>query len=90
MAHTSTEKKQLLARIKRIQGQLRAVEAMLQNEENCYKVLQTLTASRGALNGLVTEIIDGHLENHVVLAQNLKAARTAGQDLRNIVRSFFK
>lgn len=90
MAHTTQDRNKLLSRVRRIQGQLRAVESLLQEDAECFKVLQTVSASRGALNGLMAEIIDGHLESHVVSAKNLKEAAQAGEQLREIVRSFWK
>jgi DNA-binding FrmR family transcriptional regulator len=66
MAHTSRNKDQLLNRIRRIRGQLNAVEAGVEGEAECTMVLQTLVACRGALNSLVVEMFEDHLRYHVV------------------------
>ena len=52
MAHTIRERAKLLNRVKRIRGQLNGVEKLLEAEGDCGAVLQTLAATRGALNGL--------------------------------------
>jgi DNA-binding FrmR family transcriptional regulator len=92
MAHTIRDKEQLLRRIRRIRGQLEAVEAALVAEQDCYKILQTLAACRGALSGLVAEVIEGHIRFHIVDpdAKPTSAQAQAGQQLIQIVRSYVK
>ncbi|MEW6749384.1 MAG: metal/formaldehyde-sensitive transcriptional repressor [Candidatus Latescibacterota bacterium] len=92
MAHTVRDKQQLLRRIRRIRGQLEAVEAALVAEQDCYTILQTLAACRGALNGLVGEVIEGHIRFHVVDpdTQPASASARAAQELIAIVRSYVK
>jgi DNA-binding FrmR family transcriptional regulator len=66
MAHTSRNKTKLLHRIRRIRGQLDAVEAGIASEAECAGVLNTLVACRGALNSLVVEMFEDHVRYHVV------------------------
>jgi len=66
VAHVSKDKKKIISRIRRIRGQLDAVERGLEEKEDCFSVLQTLAACRGALNGLMGEIVEGHVVNHVM------------------------
>ena len=66
MAHVFEEKKKIIARIRRIKGQLDAVERSLEDEKDCFSVLQTLSACRGAMNGLMGELIEGHVKEHVM------------------------
>lgn len=65
MAHTITGKKRLLARVRRIQGQASALEKALANETECVAVLQQIAAIRGAVNGLMAEVLEGHLREHI-------------------------
>ncbi len=92
MAHTIRDKEQLLRRIRRIRGQLEAVETALVEEQDCYRILQTLAACRGALTGLVAEVIEGHIRFHVVDpdARPTSAQAQAAQELIAIVRSYLK
>lgn len=90
MAHTIKNREKLLSRVHRLQGQLGAVEAALENEGDCYKILQTLSSCRGALNGLMGEIVEGHIRDHVVSAKNAKEAAHAGEETIEIMKSFWK
>ena len=58
MSHTKTEKQKLLTRIRRVRGQLEAVERTVEMEAECAAVLQQITACRGALDGLVAEVVE--------------------------------
>ena len=89
--HTVENKKKLVARVRRIRGQLEAVERALESEAECFEVLQTVTSARGALNGLVSELIEGHLRTHLVNPRRATAAqREAIEDLVQVVRSYVK
>jgi DNA-binding FrmR family transcriptional regulator len=66
MAHTTKDKKKLLSRIRRIKGQTEAIERALEGEVECDEILQLVASCRGALNGLIAELIEGHLRFHVL------------------------
>jgi DNA-binding FrmR family transcriptional regulator len=65
MAHTIKGKKQLLTRVRRIKGQAEALERALDQESECAAVLQQIAAIRGAVNGLMAEVLEGHLRDHL-------------------------
>ncbi len=65
MPHTIKSKKQLLTRVRRIQGQAEALEKALENGTECSAVLQQIAAIRGAVNGLMAEVLEGHLREHL-------------------------
>lgn len=65
MAHLSGPHADLVARVRRIGGQVGAIERALINEQECSTVLHLVAAVRGAVNGLLDEIIAEHLEAHV-------------------------
>jgi DNA-binding FrmR family transcriptional regulator len=90
--HTAREREKLIARIRRIRGQIEAVERAVVEEKGCYEVLQTVTAARGALNSLVAEMIEDHVRYHVLDPQEKvspKRARAA-DELVDIVRAYVK
>ena len=67
MAHTTKDKKKkLMSRIRRIKGQTEAIERALESEVECDEILQLVASCRGALNGLMAELIEGHLRFHVL------------------------
>lgn len=90
--HTTREKKKLITRIRRIRGQLEAVEAALNEERSCFEILQTVAAARGALNGLVAEIIEDHVRYHVLDpdAKPAKKQAEAAEELIEVVRAYVK
>jgi FrmR/RcnR family transcriptional regulator, repressor of frmRAB operon len=58
MSHLSIQKDDLLKRVRRIAGQVQAVERSLESDTDCEKILHLVAATRGALNGLMDEIIE--------------------------------
>jgi DNA-binding FrmR family transcriptional regulator len=65
MSHIVSEKKKLIDRIRRIKGQLDAVERSIEEESDCSKTMHSLTACRGAINALIAEVIEDHVMYHV-------------------------
>jgi len=60
MTHTIREKSKLLARVRRIRGQVEAIERALAAEAPCAEVLQVIASVRGAVNGLMAEVVEDH------------------------------
>ena len=92
MAHTIREKTKLLSRIRRIRGQIEAIERALEGEKGCTEVLHLIAATRGAINGLMGEVIEDHIRNHVANpAINTDAERAKGvEELIDVVHSYLK
>ena len=86
MAHLHNQKKKILSRISRIQGQLDAVARELNEEKECGLVLQTLAASKGALNGLMCEILEDHIRSHVMDKKNEQPTL----ELIDVLKSYLK
>lgn len=61
MPHSPADKKKCLARVRRMRGQLDALERALEAGAECAPVLQQLAAVRGAVNGLMSEVLESHL-----------------------------
>jgi DNA-binding FrmR family transcriptional regulator len=89
--HTTLGKEKLIARVRRIRGQLGAVERALESEKPCSQILQTVAAARGALNGLVATMIADHVEFHVLDQKRpSKTQRKAADELNDIVRAYLR
>jgi len=84
MAHTTGEKKKLLARVSRLQGQLESIRSAIEEERDCADVLQQIAACRGAINSLLVEIIDGEIRFHV-LSKNSKLDSREAKAAENLV-----
>ena len=75
MAHTIRDKQKLISRVRRIRGQIEAIERALAREEDCTRILQTIAASRGAINGLMAEVVEDQIRVHVANPGPRAAAR---------------
>jgi DNA-binding FrmR family transcriptional regulator len=93
MAHTIEEKKKLLNRVRRIMGQVAAIERGLDQETlECSEILHNISACRGAMDALMAEVIDGHIRFHI-LPQNADASdeqTRAADDLVSALRAYLK
>jgi DNA-binding FrmR family transcriptional regulator len=90
--HTTREREKLINRVRRIRGQVEAVERAIENEEECSRVLLTVAACRGALSALTSEILEDHIRFHVLdpaAKPNSKRARAA-EELIEVVRAYMK
>lgn len=76
MAHLSHNSDALIMRVRRIVGQLQAVERALAEGADCSKTLHLTAAIRGAVNGLIDELVEAHVHEHVT-APGLSAAQRA-------------
>ena len=78
MAHTQSNQARLLHRVRRLRGQIDAVERALASQSSCESVLQLIAASRGAINALMAEVLEGHIRSHV-LGPRVRPASEQGQ-----------
>ncbi len=91
MAHTIKGKAKLLTRVRRIRGQSDALEKALEAEASCTAILQQIAAIRGAVNGLMSEVLEHHLRDH--LGSDASDAEQRDRDLEEVVsvlRSYLK
>jgi FrmR/RcnR family transcriptional regulator, repressor of frmRAB operon len=91
VSHTR-EKNKLLNRVSRLRGQVEAIERALEQEAECAEVLQLIASARGAMNGLMTEVLEDHIRHHVMNPRhypNGDPARGA-EELIDVVRSYLK
>jgi DNA-binding FrmR family transcriptional regulator len=90
VAHTIREQAKLLARVRRLKGQMEAVERALEAEAPCGEVLQLLASIRGALSGLTGEVMEDHLREHVLHADNEKQRAQAVDELADALRTYIR
>ncbi|MRG57239.1 metal-sensing transcriptional repressor [Phyllobacterium sp. SYP-B3895] len=92
MSHTTKEKSKLLARVRRLKGQMEAVERALEAEMPCGDILNLVASVRGAVNGLMGELIEDHIRMHVVdPGTETDSERAKGAaDLIDVVRMYLK
>src|SRR5579872_1720220 len=92
MAHTQEEKKRLLNRVRRIGGQVAAIEKALDQEAECSDVLHNISACRGAMDALMAEVIEGHIRFHILPASGRATDEQtrAADDLVTALRAYLK
>ena len=92
MSHTIRGKAKLVSRVRRIRGQVEALERALETEAGCAQTLQLIASVRGAINSLTAEIMEDHIRVHVVdPARERNSDRAdAADELIDVVRAYFK
>jgi DNA-binding FrmR family transcriptional regulator len=88
--HTIREKTKLIARVRRIRGQIEAVERALASETECTDVLRLIASVRGAVNGLMGEVMEDHVLEHIVGAANAGERTKNAQEFTEIVKAYLK
>jgi DNA-binding FrmR family transcriptional regulator len=92
MTHAIHEKQKLLNRVRRLRGQVDAIERALEADDSCTQVMALLTAARGAVNGMMAEVVEDHIQEHM-MAANRKPSREetqAADELIEVLRSYIR
>jgi DNA-binding FrmR family transcriptional regulator len=92
MAHTTEEKKRLLNRVRRIRGQVDAIERALEQEVDCSDTLHAISVCRGAMDSLMAEVIEGHIRYHVLdpAREPTDEQTQAAQDLIDALKTYLR
>jgi len=90
MAHTIHGKKALLTRVRRIKGQAEALEKALDSENECSAILQQIAAIRGAVNGLMNEVLEGYIREHLSVDAPSQQREEDLEKLVGVLRSYLK
>jgi DNA-binding FrmR family transcriptional regulator len=92
MSHTIGHKSRLLSRVRRIRGQIEGIERALESETGCGQVMHLIAGVRGALAGLMAEVVEDHVRAHLVNAEKYPGALNAEatEQLVEVVRAYLK
>ncbi|HTW50091.1 MAG TPA: metal/formaldehyde-sensitive transcriptional repressor [Acidobacteriaceae bacterium] len=91
MSHEAREKQKLIARVRRIRGQVDAIERSLTGGENCADVLMLLANVRGGINSLMAEVLEDHIRLHMLSPEKGSMDSTElAEDLIELVRAYLK
>jgi FrmR/RcnR family transcriptional regulator, repressor of frmRAB operon len=92
MTHTVREKRKLLARVRRLRGQIDAIERALETEAGCEQVMHLLAGARGAMAGLMAGVVEDHVRTHLVDTERHPGAldNNAAEQLLDVVRTYLK
>ena len=92
MSHTIHDKTKLLARVRRIRGQVEGLERTLEAEKGCAEVLHQIAAIRGSVQGLMGVVMEGHIREHLAAPEvaSQAARMQAADELVAVLRTYFK
>jgi DNA-binding FrmR family transcriptional regulator len=91
MPSTPEAQKKALTRVRRIRGQIDALERALESGADCSLILQQIAAVRGAANGLMAEILEGHIRETFEKTQGYNVELNQSvNDTIDLVRSYLK
>jgi DNA-binding FrmR family transcriptional regulator len=84
------ENAEMIQRVRKLRGQLAAVERSLATRGDCDKQLMLLAALRGGVNSLMREVLETHIRFHLTDGAREKIAPELAEDLLKLVRSYLK
>ena len=92
MTHTVRERAKLLARVRRMKGQMEAIARALEAEAGCEQVMHLIAGVRGAMAGLMAEVVEDHVRTHLVdpVAHPGALDAQAAEQLLDVVRTYLK
>ena len=92
MPHVVAEKQRLLNRVRRLRGQVEALERALDAEVECIQIMQQLTAARGAISSLMAEVVEDHIRMHMLDPdrQPTVGESEAAEQLVSVMHSYIK
>jgi DNA-binding FrmR family transcriptional regulator len=91
MTHLEKEKQKLVARIKRIRGQVDSIERSLSSGDDCADILMLLANVRGGINSLMAEVLEDHIRLHMMNPEKGQfPSQEIAEDLIDLVRAYLK
>jgi DNA-binding FrmR family transcriptional regulator len=91
MSHLEKNKQKLLARIKRIRGQVDAIERSLSTADDCADILMLLANVRGGINSLMAEVLEDHIRLHLLSGEKVsEKPQELAEDMIDLVRAYLK
>jgi DNA-binding FrmR family transcriptional regulator len=91
MSHLEKEKQKLVARIKRIRGQVDSIERSLSSGDDCADILMLLANVRGGINSLMAEVLEDHIRLHMMNPEKGQLqSQEIAEDLIDLVRAYLK
>ena len=92
MTHTVDKKRKLRARVSRIRGQIESIDRALDAEAGCDQILHLIAGARGAMAGLMAEVVEDHVRTHLFDADRYPGALNtqAAEQLLDLIRTYLK
>ena len=90
MSHHERETIKMVQRVRKLRGQLDAIERSLTTDADCGDQLMLLAAVRGGVNALMGEVLETHIRFHLVDGAKEQIAPELAEDLIDLVRAYLK
>lgn len=91
MPHSVEQKQRARNRLRRIRGQVDALERAIEAGASCADVLQQIAAMRGAVNGLMAGVLESHLREGLFASGKRGAAQAVELDATlELIRRYLK
>jgi len=92
LAHVIAEKQKLLNRVRRLRGQIDALDRAVEAEEGCSEVMRLLTTARGAINAIMAEVVEDHIVLHMIDPERkpTRAEQQAADELLDVLRTYIR
>lgn len=86
--HGPAEKKALRSRLRKITGQLQAVEQMIEDDRDCAEVLTQIVSARKALKSFAEVVIHEHLHECIEKATDPKDGQRSLRELLMVLERY--
>jgi len=92
VAHVIEEKQKLLNRVRRLRGQIDALERAIDGDDACEEVMRLLAAARGAINGIMAEVVEDHILMHMLKRDGkpTRTQKTSLKELLDVLRTYIR
>jgi DNA-binding FrmR family transcriptional regulator len=92
MAQPIEDRQKLVNRVRRLAGQIEALERAVENDAGFTEVMRLLTAGRGAINSIMAEVVEDHIQDHLIRGDRKpsRAELEAAEELLDVLRSYIK
>jgi CsoR family transcriptional regulator, copper-sensing transcriptional repressor len=82
------EKRALVVRLRRIKGQIEAIERMVESDADCPDVLMQVVSARQALKSFSEEVIESHMHECIEGAANQSEGRREIRSLLEVLKRY--
>lgn len=92
MTDAIEDRQKLINRVRRLAGQIEALERAVEHDAGFTEVMRLLTAGRGAINSIMAEVVEDHIQAHM-MGGDRRPSRTeleAAEELLDVLRSYIK
>ena len=86
--HPEQEKKALITRLRKIRGQVQAIEKMIERDTDCSEVLTQVISARNALKSFGDQIIHAHMHECIEHAESQAQCRQNLRSLLTVLRRY--